>query len=162
MKYVFGLFGVLLFLSAPISVASECKTMESLRWLNGNWLHEDSEKKVSEEWGVVKSLYKDGILALEGKGEFYSKKDDSKSGESLRIIEMSGEIFYLAKISENKFPVPFKLIDCSKNGAVFGNDEHDFPNLIRYTLSEIGILDVYVGDNDGNGFMLQFHSQERL
>lgn len=162
MKSVVDFSAILLFLSASVSMASDCKTLDSLRWINGGWVHEDEKKIVAEEWDVVKPLGKDEIRTFEGMGEFYSKKDGSKTEESLRIVEMSGEVFYLAKVSENQFPVPFKLIECSENGAVFSNDKHDFPNLIRYSLSGIGTLDVYVGDSEGKGFNLQFKSQKDL
>ena len=78
------------------------------------------------------------------------------SSESLRIVEMSGEVFYLAKVGENDLPVAFKLTDCSETHAVFENAGHDFPRRLEYRLTGEERMIVRVSDGAENGFEMKF------
>ena len=70
---------------------------------------------------------------------------------------MENEIFYFAKIAENEYPVPFKLIQLSDNQAVFENDNHDFPQRIIYSLKSPQLLMAeVVGEEDGKFKRIEF------
>ena len=77
------------------------------------------------------------------------------SQESLRLVEMSGEVFYVAKVGHNDLPIAFKLTSGSDDRAVFENPQHDFPKRLEYRLTE-GRLVVTVSDGGTRGFTLDF------
>lgn len=65
---------------------------------------------------------------------------DSVLVESLVLAEMRGEIFYLAKVAENCWPVAFRLASLAGRRAVFENPEHDFPQRVTHILDADGSL----------------------
>ena len=54
--------------------------------------------------------------------------------EMLRLVEMSDSVFYIAKVTHNDLPVPFRLTQCSDGIAVFENPDHDAPQRVIYRL----------------------------
>jgi peptidoglycan/xylan/chitin deacetylase (PgdA/CDA1 family) len=62
--------------------------------------------------------------------------------ETIRVASMSGEVFFVAKVAHNEFPVAFKLTECSSVLAAFENPAHDFPTGIVYNLLDDGSLRV--------------------
>ena len=94
---------------------------------------------------------------FEGAGETFSvKKNKIVNSETLRIVEMSGEIFYLAKVPSNDSPVAFKLTDCTENTAVFENSQHDFPKKISYQYEQNKGITVFVSGENGEGFLIEY------
>ena len=74
----------------------------------------------------------------------------------MRLVEMSGEIFFLAKVNHNKRPVAFKLTQCLARTAVFENSDHDFPKKLEYKLISGNKLTVTVSDGHDKGFTINF------
>ncbi|NNC99023.1 MAG: hypothetical protein HKN85_02455 [Gammaproteobacteria bacterium] len=141
---------MLLVLQAP-GHAAICGGMGSMEWLLGDWVSENDSQRVYESWKEVSAR------TWEGMGKTESKSTDSVlSQETLRLVEMSGELFYLAKVAANEFPVPFKLTDCAEHMAVFENSQHDFPKAFRYRLSGRDQMEVRVSGAEGQGFELHF------
>lgn len=135
---------VLVIIIPLVASAQNYTNLDTLHWILGGWQQDDGKKVTTEVWTKLSpSTY-------EGLGQTVLKSDNKITFiESLRIIEMSVDVFYLAKVSHNEFPVSFKLIECSDNSAVFINAIHDFPKKIVYNLSENGkILTVTVGNNE--------------
>ncbi|KNC68981.1 hypothetical protein AC626_01750 [Pseudoalteromonas rubra] len=85
---------VLLCLAFQSSAKEEvCNTLNSMNWLLGNWHSENSKLKFNESWSQVSEK------TFEGYGQTYSiVKSKVVSAETLRLVEMSGEVFYLAKL----------------------------------------------------------------
>ncbi|KAF7786134.1 hypothetical protein PRUB_a0606 [Pseudoalteromonas rubra] len=128
-----------------------CNTLNALNWLTGNWHSENSKLKFSESWSRISEK------TFEGYGQTYSiVKNKVVSAESLRLVEMSGEVFYLAKVASNTLPTAFKLTRCDADSAVFENSRHDFPNKIRYQLNKDKNISVFVSGEDGKGFSIEF------
>ena len=69
---------------------------------------------------------------------------------------MDDEVFYMAKVKHNDFPVPFKLTASSANHAVFENSNHDFPKRLEYRLDEEAKLVVTVSDGAKQSFVIRF------
>ncbi len=143
---------VLLFLSFHSGVqARACDTLESLAWLIGNWSSESSKLKISESWKQI------GDKTFEGFGYTFSiKKNNIVSSETLRLVEMSGEIFYLAKVASNDLPVAFKLTNCTAKSAIFENSKHDFPKKLNYQLTKDKNITVFVSGENDEGFSIKF------
>jgi len=146
-------FLLMYLLFQPAVMANSCINLASLTWLVGHWESENSQLIINESWHRVSDK------TFEGAGETFSvKKNKIVSSETLRIVEMSGEIFYLAKVPSNDSPVAFKLTDCTENTAVFENSQHDFPKKISYQYEQNKGITVFVSGENGEGFLIEYTS----
>jgi hypothetical protein len=129
--------------------ASHCHSPDAFDWLLGSWESREGESVVRERWHRVSQD------TLEGIGETL-KGGKPIVSESLRLVQMSDGIFYIAKVNHNPLPVAFALTDCDAQGVSFENPEHDFPKRIDYRrLAKDQIL-VTVGDGKQKGFSIRF------
>jgi hypothetical protein len=141
----------LLLILQTTAQAKSCSTLESLTWLIGDWKSEDSKLKINESWKRISDK------TFEGSGYTYSiEKNKIVSSETLRLVEMTGEVFYLAKVASNNLPVAFKLTSCTVETVIFENSQHDFPQKISYQLNEEKNLTVFVTGEKAKGFSIQF------
>jgi len=137
--------------------ASECGSLDSMRWLLGEWLADDSKSTWRESWTAI------GPKTWEGRGIETSKSDPGKqSTEELRLVEMGGSVFYLAKVTHNELPIPFHLVDCGDGRLVFANPAHDFPRRLEYERQADGRLHVRISDGGDKGFTLDFAREPRV
>jgi CubicO group peptidase (beta-lactamase class C family) len=114
-------------------------------WLLGSWKHESANSTTHETWRRLSDR------TFEGESWRVSKTTQQRVfGESLLLAEMASEIFYLSKVPENQYPVPFKLTSSGDKEAVFENPKHDFPQRIHYKLNPDGTLTAIV-DGEMNG-----------
>ena len=135
------------------SIAQETNLLSNMNWLLGNWTSESDSEIIKEKWEKVSSN------TFEGFGETLDSKSNNITGsESLRILEMSGEIFYLAKVSHNKIPVAFRLINQTDSTLVFENPDHDFPKQITYIRENESSMHVVVGEGE-KSFIILFHRE---
>lgn len=135
--------------------AKACGTIESLTWLVGDWNSETSSLKINESWKQISAN------TFEGLGYTYSiEKNHIVSSETLRLVEMSGEIFYVAKVASNDLPIAFKLTGCTANTAIFENSRHDFPKKISYQLNNDKNMSVFVSGEKDKGFSIEFNRED--
>jgi ketosteroid isomerase-like protein len=138
-------------LSALPTAASECRTLESLDWLLGEWVADGAKSTFRESWTAR------GPQTWEGRGVETSKSDPAKSsGEELRLVEMAGGVYYLSKVTHNELPVAFRLTECADGRFVFVNAAHDFPKRLDYVREGEDRLKVRVSDGADKGFTLDF------
>ncbi len=133
--------------------ATEPKSpLQKLRWLVGTWRRETSKSISTETWRRLSDR------TFEGEGvRLSTASGDTAFTESLRIVEMQGETFYLAKVAENPYPVAFKLTSFDSAQAVFENPDHDFPQRITYRHPASDSLTVLVaGDVQGKPRVIRF------
>ncbi|UTA46504.1 DUF6265 family protein [Simiduia sp. 21SJ11W-1] len=142
------LCGVLLAIALPAFAADGCNFLSGFSVWMGLWQTEGG--KQAERWQRVSPV------TLEGAMYGVNAKGQSGEQESMRILAMGGEIFYLAKVRHNPLPVAFMLTECKANRWVFTNTGHDFPKQISYTFNGTEALDVRVSGLDGKGFSLTF------
>lgn len=119
-------------------------------WLLGKWESKSAKRTYIESWSRVSEE------TLEGYSEVLDKDGRRSAYESLRLVKMSGEVFYVAKVKENEMPIPFKLIECSEGKLRFVNESHDFPKSIKYHSYEKAKMVVNVRGEDNKGFDLDF------
>ncbi len=133
------------------AVADECGSLSKIHWLAGEWISVGEQAIISESWQSLSDM------SWEGSGETRDKTSGELRGsESLRLLAMGGEVFYVAKVDHNELPVAFKLTKCSDDRAVFENPGHGFPKKIDYQLqAENGLL-VQVSDGADQGFEIRF------
>ena len=138
----------LLLISLLISTnvnANTCSSLTQLNWLIGEWQTDKSASFVNEIWQKVSDD------TFEGQGKTNS------SSESLRLVKMTDEVFYLAKVSHNPLPVAFKLSHCKNKQFVFENMQHDFPNKIEYRQINSNVLQVIVSGKAEKSFTIQLY-----
>jgi hypothetical protein len=145
------LLAALLAIRASAAVAGECGSLAQLDWLAGEWLADGRESTWRESWVPA------GPATWEGVGVETSKADPAKStAEDLRLVEMGGAVFYVAKVGHNELPVAFRLVECDDGRLVFTNPAHDFPRRLDYLRQPDGHLRVRVSDGGEKGFTLDF------
>lgn len=131
--------------------ASECGSLASIDWLLGEWFAGNGNTTWRESWTPV------GPRTWEGHAIETSMAEPGRQGsEDLRMVEMGGSVFYLAKVAHNELPVPFRLVECGGDRLVFENPSHDFPRRLDYERSQDGRLHVRVSDGAEKGFTLDF------
>lgn len=136
--------------------ADSCRTLAQLTWLLGRWEAVGEKTIVYERWAAVSTESWEGFG--ETRRAAASREEQTVlERESLRLVSMGDEIFYLAKVDHNALPVAFKLVDCGEDHAVFANPDHDFPRRIEYRIVE-NRMEVHVSDGEpeGKGFTLRF------
>ncbi len=144
-----------LLVAATPTFAGECASLDGLDWLLGQWEQVGETAITRETWTRVSAA------TFEGVGETLDAKDGSRRAwESLRLVAMRGQVFYLAKTKGNLRPVAFTLTECEEGVAVFDNPEHDFPRRLAYRLTEAGTLDVAVSDGGERGFALTLRRRD--
>lgn len=153
----------LLILLFPLARVQAACTLTQLTWLSGEWQASMGKSTVLERWQAVSGD------SFEGEGQTIAADGKVKQQESLRLVQMQQQIFYLAKVSHNSLPVAFKLEECTAGRLKFVNMAHDFPKQLEYILKPVeqtaGLaaaqsqLQVHVSDGAGKGFSLLFLKQ---
>jgi hypothetical protein len=131
-------------LSSKVNAAS-CHSLTDLTWLLGEWQTQKQQPLTTELWAKLSDK------TFEGAGQTVN------SDESLRLVEMSGEVFYFAKVPHNPIPVAFKLTKCKNTTFTFENNQHDFPNTIEYQKLNSKVMYVKVSGKSGKSFTTQFY-----
>ncbi len=124
--------------------------LRALRWMLGTWTAAGDDSVTTESWESASPG------TFEGRGETRLRDTGALiHHETLRLVEMSGEVFYLAKVPHNDLPVAFLMVSCTDGHAVFENAGHDFPKRLEYRLVDEGMA-VAVTDGAGEGFEVRF------
>jgi hypothetical protein len=142
---------VLCLLSCPLYALCE---LSSLTPLVGLWQTQTKTSVVSERWHKVSGK------SFEGLGNRHDLTGVLKDSEELRLVQMQGTVFYIAKVKHNPLPVAFALISCKNNRFRFENKDHDFPKQLDYQLLSADSMQVDVSDGAGLGFRLNFNRQK--
>ncbi len=144
------ILGLLLALAEPAGAVA-CQSVASARWILGNWVTGDEESVFHESWIEL------GPQTFEGTGSERSLADGKILGtEALRLVEMAGGVYYIAKVAHNELPVAFALIECSGERLVFENPAHDSPRRLEYRHESDGRMAVTVSDGNNQGLTLSF------
>lgn len=125
--------------------------LDTIRWILGDWVQSGGQTTTRETWiELDRNVFKGTGIT------FDSATGAKQSEESLLLTEMSGRIYFFAKVDHNKYPVPFELTSSSATQAIFENADHDFPKKFEYRLVEMDVLDVIVSDGGARSFTVGF------
>lgn len=117
--------------------------LNKIEWILGSWKRTSRGRKFVERWTKISPN------TLRGKGMMIQPDSgEEKTFEDLIITVMGDEIFYLPKVDENPFPIPFKLVSSESNKAVFENSSHDFPQRIEYHLIDARSMKAIISNTD--------------
>lgn len=137
--------------AAPAAHAAECGSLDAVRWLLGDWITAGDERFTHETWKEASADTFEGVATTRSR-----ESGEMVYQETMRLVAMSGQVFFVAKVPENEFPVPLSLTSCEGRTAVFENRLHDFPKRIDYRLEDDNGLSVRVSDGGDKGFTLRF------
>lgn len=113
--------------------------LEELSWMSGHWGATIDGVEMEELWSAPKG----GML-------LGMHRDASKKGTSFeffRIAETKEGIVYFAQPGGQP-ATPFRLVESSKQRAVFANPEHDFPKRLIYWIDNAQLCARVEGDGD--------------
>ena len=128
--------------------------LQGFAWLEGEWQREIRRGLSIERW----SLLPDGglvgesvLIPTDGSGEVQV--------ESLLLVRMGADIFYVARPRQNEFPAGFRLVAQTATEAVFENPTHDFPQRITYQRTATDAFTVRIAGpgDDGDLREVEFH-----
>lgn len=136
-----SLMVVLAWSGCRVALAETCTSLEQAAWLLAEWV---------SAGGATESWHRAGARTFEGAGT------SGSGSEALRLVEMSGQVFYIAKVAHNELPVAFKLVECSDALLVFVNPAHDFPRRLEYRSTAADAMTVAVSDGADRGFEIHF------
>ena len=74
---------------------------------------------------------------------------------------MNDEIFYLAKVRENEYPIPYKLTSSNSSSFTFQYENHDFPQFIKYIYHTNDSLKVLIGSLELKNSYREFKFKRR-
>lgn len=112
--------------------------LDDFTWMLGSWSHSDEKNGVDfhEHWN------KASANSFTGTGVAVDFNGDTLFKETLKLELIDGVPYYVATVPKNPGPVLFRLVESSKQLAIFENKEHDFPQRIRYELDASNSLQV--------------------
>ena len=116
---------LLVLVCAGLSSCDKPRSINHLLWVEGEWKGRVKGGMMFETW----KLSRDSTII--GHSCILANKD-TVFQESMRIVKVDGEIYFVATVDHNADPVSFKLVKQDDHGHVFENLEHDFPNRIIY------------------------------
>jgi hypothetical protein len=103
------------------------QNLKNFDWLVGEWHFNTGKKIFVEKWQKVSDKTFEGVSY-----SIKKESNDTTFAENLRLLEMSGDIFYLPYVNHNPRPIAFKLISTELDSMIFENKDHDFPTRIIY------------------------------
>lgn len=130
--------------------------LDELAWLEGEWHRTSGGGEAIERW----QRNGDGLV---GEG-LVIRGDETSSVESLLLVEMAGEVFYIAKPRQNPYPVAFRLVSREDGAFVFENAAHDFPQRITYRRNGDDAMTAVIegpGEDGGEPRRLEFSFTRR-
>jgi hypothetical protein len=178
---------------SPVVQAADCSSLDTINWLLGDWQQSSDKLIISEHWQQTSPMTFEGLGISERRTEATetaatetvatetaaadaavsisdkaalsnTPSNTAISTESLRLVAMSDEIFFIAKVASNPLPVAFKLTQCANKIAVFENPHHDFPQTLSYQLIQSSQgdkqLKVKVFAANNPGFEINFSAIE--
>lgn len=125
----------LLLVACTTVLISGSTVQESLlikaEWLIGTWENKTPRGSIYETWDKI------GISEYAGMS-YILKESDTVIFESIRLLEKSEGIFYIPRVEDQNegLPIRFSLKSMTNKQFTFENLNHDFPQIISYTLIE--------------------------
>ena len=130
------------------SSAVQMGSIESVSWLEGNWVTKKSTSSVltKEQWELENQEMKGIGLVI--------KNSDTTLVENLSLKMINDTLSYVAEVPENVGKTIFKLTSHKNDSWKFENPAHDFPKSIEYIKKKDGFEAVVSGGD--RSFKLNF------
>ena len=117
-------------------------TITQLEWLGGTWVGTGATSTFEERWtpptggsmlAVARSIRANGVM---------------NSFEFLCIAQRNGGLVYQAMPNGRQPATDFTMTKLEGTSATFENPAHDFPKMIKYTLSPDGTLEAVISGTE--------------
>jgi hypothetical protein len=127
--------------TAPSPAPQVQATIAQLEWLGGTWIGTTGTTTFEERWTPPAG------------GSMLAMSRTLRGGampafEFLCIVERNGGLVYQAMPNGRQPATDFTLTKMAPNSLTFENPSHDFPKMIRYTLTPDGTLEAVVSGTD--------------
>ena len=134
------------------------QTFSDWKSLIGYWEFKTEKGIYAEEW---KS---ENDSTFTGVGVYRLLTGDTIATENIKVIQESGETFYLAQVSNqnNGEVVRFKLTEREDSQWFFENKSHDFPQGISYSLDSPNLLNAWIEGKQNGDIFRKFFYYERM
>ena len=129
-------------------------TIAQVAWMAGAWFAGGASSTAEERWTPAAG----GVML----GVARTLRGEKMTGfEFLRISERDGSLVYSAMPNGRSPATEFVLTRIGARSATFENPAHDFPKMIRYTMTEDGMLEAVVsGDGSERPQTFRFKRQQ--
>ncbi len=107
-------------------------TIATVAWLAGCWTSQTDTRQYDELWMKPAGGSMFGMSRTVARAR-------TVASEALQLREENGAVFYIAKPSSQP-EARFKLEEGRDGYARFENPEHDFPQIVTYSLAPDGLL----------------------
>jgi len=131
-----------------ISISISCnrptprQVFNDLKSLEGSW-----STTTGAEFNEVWSIVNDSLLMGVG---FSLENSDTLFTEHLKIYLSDDQVYYAAMVGSNEDYVHFKLKESGPRSWKFVNPNHDYPNIIQYTIVNDSLLEAKTMNIRGN------------
>lgn len=125
MKYL-----MMLTLLVSITYAQTDIPVKFLEKLEDQWVLQKDPGGTVETWEKKDENFYEGFALTTTRPE-----SSHLDAESLTLFKAHSTWYYMAHPSQNKYPTLFTLVEANDTTALFINDEHDYPQQIRYTFT---------------------------
>lgn len=137
---------IFLFLATGFQYANDRQAagqqIEKAGWLLGTWENKTSRGSLFETW------------RKKSENEFFGKsyrvnEQDTVVFEQIQLLQNADGMFYIPTVRDQNDgrAIVFKLTSITNDRMVFENPEHDFPQVISYTMVS---ADSLVAETSGN------------
>lgn len=116
--------------------------LTQLEWLGGTWIGKGATSTFEERWtpptggsmlAVARSIRANGVM---------------NSFEFLCIVQRNGGLVYQAMPNGRQPATDFTMTEIDGTSVTFENPAHDFPKMIKYTLSPDGTLEAVISGTE--------------
>ncbi len=109
------------------------KNLDEIKWIEGLWerTNDRAGQKTTEFWEIMPSG--------EIKGYGLTTNPDTLNYERLALKMTNNELVYEVILKNSTKPVNFKITQLDKNGFKAENPENDFPKVIEYKKTDVGM-----------------------
>jgi hypothetical protein len=121
----FSILFILFFI--PACIEENTEVINKYDWLLGTWKNTTKQHAIFESWSKKSNTEFRGISYL-------LDDQDTVVLEYIRLVQEDNELFYIPTVKDqnDSLPIRFSINFASKTELVFQNQQHDFPQTIKY------------------------------
>lgn len=118
------------------------QSFNNLKKMEGKWVSIEGVT-FNEHWQIISDSLMTGI-------GFSISENDTVFKELMKIYTLGDSVYFAAKTEENEEYVAFSLCESRTGNWKFINENHDYPNIIYYKLTDDTLLNAYISNIRGN------------
>lgn len=130
----------IIFFVGMFSAKDRKDSMESFKWLLGDW------KMIRKNGQMIESWKRVNDSSFEGKSFFINQAGERKMLEEMQLILRKQSYHFVSAVpgQNQELPVSFAIQKFTESGFVAENPDHDFPKRITYELIKSDSLHAWI------------------